>query len=146
MTSLADSGPGTLRQAILDANSSAGDDEITFAAGFTGTIQLSSTLPELNTNLTIRGPGADRLTIRGLGSDAPGSFRIISARGATVHLEGLTITGGGPGSINPPTSRNYQGGGIRNEAGNLSIISSIVTDNRAAFGEPEGVSVTLRAF
>ena len=137
VTSLANSGPGTLRQAIIAANSIAGDDEITFAAGLTGTIHLSSTLPELNTNLSIRGPGADRLTIRGLGSNASDSFRIISARGATVRLEGLTITGGGPGPIGP-TSPNYQGGGIRNEAGNLSIISSIVTDNRAAFGGAGG--------
>src|SRR5262249_47403267 len=43
---LFDAGPGTLRQALLDANSSTGPDTIRFAVG--GTINLQTQLPALN--------------------------------------------------------------------------------------------------
>ena len=140
VTSLADSGPGTLRQAIFDANSIAGDDEITFAAGLAGTIRLSSTLPELNTNLTIRGPGADRLTIRGLGPTAPGSFRIISARGATVRLEGLTITGGGTVPPAPSPIMKAAASATKRGISPSSTRSSPTTGPHS--GAPEGASIT----
>lgn len=39
VVSIADAGPGTLRQAILDANGHAGADEIRFALGLVKTIQ-----------------------------------------------------------------------------------------------------------
>jgi hypothetical protein len=58
VTNLADSGPGSLRQAVLDANGHHDTDQIVFAAGLHGTIALTS--GELNVtdnNLTIIGPG-----------------------------------------------------------------------------------------
>ena len=42
VTNLNDSGPGSLRQAILDANAAAGDDTIVFQSGLSGTITLTS--------------------------------------------------------------------------------------------------------
>ena len=42
VTNLDDSGPGSLRQAILDANGAAGADIVEFQAGLTGAIVLSS--------------------------------------------------------------------------------------------------------
>src|SRR5262249_61071858 len=62
VTSLADAGPGTLRQAILVANATPGDDAITF--GVTGTINLAGALPDLSTNIDIQGPGANLLTVQ----------------------------------------------------------------------------------
>src|SRR2546426_2846198 len=56
-----DAGPGSLRQAILDANL-AGGGTITFS-DVSGTIVLASTLPALLTNTIILGPGADQLTV-----------------------------------------------------------------------------------
>jgi hypothetical protein len=47
-------GTGTLRQAIVDANSNAGADTITFSV--TGTIQLDRALPTLSDDVTISGP------------------------------------------------------------------------------------------
>ena len=41
VTNTADSGAGSLRQAIADANANAGTDAINFQAGLTGTITLS---------------------------------------------------------------------------------------------------------
>src|SRR3954447_17937493 len=42
VTNLNDSGPGSLRQAISDANNAAGPDVVTFRAGLTGTITLAT--------------------------------------------------------------------------------------------------------
>src|SRR5205807_6409743 len=58
-----DSGPGSLRQAILDANAgaSAGHRDILLTNVF-GTITLFSNLPSMAINATITGPGANLLT------------------------------------------------------------------------------------
>lgn len=58
-----DSGPGSLRQAILDANVTPGDDTIVFTTK--GTIVLSSPLPSISDNTTVTGPGANQLTVSG---------------------------------------------------------------------------------
>ncbi len=62
VTNTNDSGPGSLRQAILDANANAGHDTITFGAGASGTIVLASTLPQIADDLTVSGPGAGVLS------------------------------------------------------------------------------------
>src|SRR4051812_525315 len=65
-----DSGPGSLRQAIIDANATPIDDTISFdAAGVFATPQtilLQSMLPQIASGgaLTIAGTGANRLTVR----------------------------------------------------------------------------------
>src|SRR5690242_10143101 len=41
VTSAADSGPGTLRQAILDANAAAGADTVAFAVGGGGAVSIA---------------------------------------------------------------------------------------------------------
>ncbi len=48
VSSAADSGPGSLREAILDANACAGQPTIIFTLAVTDTIFLNSNLPELN--------------------------------------------------------------------------------------------------
>ena len=88
---LADSGTGSLRQAVLDANANAGADLIDFArAARDGTITLTSGQLSITDDLTIDGPGADRLAVSG--NDAGRVFRIGSA--VNVHIDGLTITHG----------------------------------------------------
>ena len=63
---LADSGPGSLRQAVLDANALAGADLIGFApAASGGTIALTGGELSVTGDLSIVGPGAQRLTISG---------------------------------------------------------------------------------
>src|SRR5262245_7221234 len=91
---LADSGAGSLRQAILDANGTPGDDTITFSV--TGTIQLAGALPNLSSNIDIQGPGAEVLTVRG----GYGYIFGISPVGAAVQISGLTISNGGGGIAN----------------------------------------------
>lgn len=68
MTSNGDSGAGTLRQAILDANSIAGPDLITFniAVGSPFIIQPLSALPAITDPVVIDGysqPGASANTL-----------------------------------------------------------------------------------
>src|SRR5688572_938598 len=54
VTNTSDSGAGSLRQAILDANASGGGD-IVFS-NTTGTVTLLSALPEITANTSINGP------------------------------------------------------------------------------------------
>src|SRR5262245_17028738 len=68
VTNTNDTGTGTLRQAIIDANGMAGADIINFAAGVTGTITLGSALPVITGDVTINGPGAGVLTVSGANS------------------------------------------------------------------------------
>jgi len=63
VTNLADAGPGTLRQAILDANATTDGDTISFSTN--GTITLTTELPAITNNVAIIGPGTNLLTISG---------------------------------------------------------------------------------
>lgn len=89
VTSTADSGSGTLREAITTANSSSGD-AISFSLPNPSTITLSSSLPQITKPMTITGPGADQLTI-----DAGGTNRVfyINTAGTGTVISDLTLTG-----------------------------------------------------
>src|SRR5436190_777536 len=94
VNSAADAGgscPGascTLRQAIATA---ASGDTINFAAGLT-TITLTTDELLINKNLTITGPGADRLAVQRSSASGITLFRIFNiASGTNVTISGLTI-------------------------------------------------------
>jgi hypothetical protein len=117
VTTTADSGPGSLRQAILDANSNPGADTITFAIGDPGsqqTIQPTSALP------TITGP----LTIDGWsqGGDGHTGPPLIELKGelAGAQAVGLTLTGDGSvvrGLVVNGFASGGSAGGIRLQTG-----------------------------
>ena len=86
---LADGGAGSLRQAILDANSTGGQDRIEFTVA--GTMTLSADLPVISDGVDIAGPGAGSLTVDGDG--AYRVFRIDTVTTGTVSIDGLTVTG-----------------------------------------------------
>src|SRR6267154_6471655 len=69
VTNTNDGGPGSLRQALADANDG---DTITFAV--TGIIGLTSGELVINRNITISGPGANLLAVSRPANAAP--FRI----------------------------------------------------------------------
>lgn len=130
VTGTADSGLGSLRQAVLDANAAAGDDVIEFSSLFNTPQTITLTAGELvaaaNGSLTINGPGAGLLTISGNNQS-----RILSS-GANVfvNINGLRFTAGnGAGAVN--TGR---GGAIYNVGGTMVISNSIITGNSATLG------------
>ena len=115
-------GTGTLRQAIVDANANAGADMITFSASVTGTIVLSSALPNLSDDVIISGPGANVLTVQRSTAAGTPSFRIFTINsGKTVTISGLTITNG-----------NVDGGGIYNDHAILAVSNSTLSGNSAS--------------
>jgi hypothetical protein len=114
---LEDSGLGSLRAAITDANAQAGADEIRFApAARDGNITLTTGELVISDALWIDGPGADRLAVSG--NDASRVFRIGS--GVAASIDDLTITHG---------RAIGQGGGILN-AGTLTLSRATLSDNR----------------
>jgi hypothetical protein len=113
VTTTADSGPGSLRQAILDANADLGGDIIQFAPGVSGTITLTSGELDITDTVDIQGPGAGVLTVSG--NNASRVFGLNDV----ATISGLTITGGSSST----------GGGLFNEAGALTVNSCIFTGN-----------------
>jgi hypothetical protein len=143
VTTLTDSGTGSLRAALAAANSG---DTIVFSNGLTGTITLASTLT-INNNVTILGPGANLLTVSG--NNAVTVFTINS--GVQMSLSGLTIANGnttGPGggisnngvltvsssSFNDNSTAGNEGGAINN-SGTLVVSASSFIGNSASLGD-----------
>jgi len=115
VTTLADSGTGSLRAALAAANSG---DTIVFSSGLTGTITLASALT-INQNVTIQGPGASNLTISG--ANQVGVF-VVSSAVTNGIISGLTIANG--------NTEGGPGGGISNN-GVLTVTNSSFNDNSA---------------
>src|SRR5262245_57221493 len=90
VSNLADAGAGSLRAAVAAANTNPGADVIDFAGGLRGTVALTSGQLRFTDDVQIAGPGANRLAVSG--SDLSRVFRIDA--GATVEMDGLTITRG----------------------------------------------------
>src|SRR5262249_3717329 len=121
VTSFADSGPGSLRQAVLEANGHPGADVINFAPAVRGTIGLTTGQLNITDDLTIDGPGADELTVSG--NHASRVFSISG--GATVTFTGLTISDGR--AVGSPGS----GGGIENNGSTLTLAHVVLSNNEA---------------
>jgi hypothetical protein len=98
VTTTADSGPGSLRQAIIDSNfaKTSGSNTIEFDIAGPGvkTIDLASPLPPITTSVLIDGttqPGFTGTPLVALGNPSPGSPGPISISGGDVAIRGLAI-------------------------------------------------------
>jgi hypothetical protein len=124
VTNNADSGTGSFRQAVLNANSAVTDDVIGFTSALSGaTITLSSEIflgGVGSGTLTISGLGANRLTIDG----GPGNNRIFQTAG-TVTIRGLTLQNGGS-----PTFADI-GSAIRGNFGTIVLDDLIIQNNQS---------------
>src|SRR5690349_9746520 len=89
VTSTADGGAGSLRAAIDQTDNFSGCDTINFNLPDLSTITLTSGSLNITRNLTITGPGADKLTISG--NNASRVFYIASS---TVAISGVTLANG----------------------------------------------------
>ena len=129
VNSAADSGVGSLRQALLDANASAEADSITFSG--VGTINLASLLPQITGQVSINGAnvgGTPAVTINGGSSLATGLHLVAGSDGSTVRglviqnfsSRGLYVVG----AANVTIAGNYVGtdaGGNFSAANNVGI-------------------------
>lgn len=97
VTSTADDGSaGTFRAALIQANTDPGADVI--ALDVTGTVTLTSDLPQLTESVTVTGPGAASLTLNGGGYRM---FRLDNWAPTPLVVTGVTLTGaaGGQGGL-----------------------------------------------
>jgi hypothetical protein len=131
VTSLADSGPGSLRDRVA---ASVPGDSIVFSV--TGTILLSSAI-NINHTLYVQGPGPSALTM-----DANHVDRAFITAGNPVFLSGMTISNGfaaGPNGLdgglgqNGSPGVNAQGGAIY-DTGTSLILSNCWFEGNTAQG------------
>ncbi|MDX6386152.1 MAG: hypothetical protein QOK48_3725 [Blastocatellia bacterium] len=147
VTTNADSGAGSLRQAIKDA---CAGSTITFS-GVVSPITLTSGELVIDKALTIQGPGAGLLTVVRSAAGATPDFRIFNVVSGSVVISGMTISNGkasGGGAIlNQDTltligttisgsNSGSQGGGVENGGGagtaRLTIIDSTINSCSAS--------------
>ncbi|MBG1266917.1 DUF4347 domain-containing protein [Nostoc sp. WHI] len=125
VTNTNDSGAGSLRQAILNANATAGADTITFAGVFTDAtpdiIALNSGKLTITDDIIILGTGASNLTISG--NNILGVFEILGT-GTDASIDGLKIA----------NANDALGSILLDSNASLSLTNSIVSDNIGAVG------------
>jgi hypothetical protein len=122
VTSTADSGPGSLRDAI--ANAASGDTVNFELTGCPCTITLTTGEIALDRDVTIAGPGAEVLTVSG--NHASRVFRVSA--GVTGRISGMTLTDG---------AVSYIGGAVLN-LGTLHLTDSTVSGSTATSALSQG--------
>jgi hypothetical protein len=126
--------PGSLRQAIFDANANPGADTIVFGSSVLGdnnstTVNLTAGELEITDTLTMEGSRESLVTI-----DAQTNSRLFnfSALTGDLTLDGLRLTGGRTTGNNIDASDNtFSGGGIRFLSdGTLTLLYSTLRNSR----------------
>ena len=159
VTSLADSGAGSLRAAVALANGNAGADTIRFQSGLAGTIVLSSGAILVSDSLAVEGPGATLLTLSGNGSQRIFTLDRTSGGRTTTVLSGLTFQNGSANDggaistdgenlvVRNATFRNShakaRGGAIRLADGDLTLEDVDFVGNASANGSAQGGAVNM---
>ena len=137
-----DTGPGSLRQAILSANQATSADEIDFDPVFFATprtISLLSALPQISGTapLTITGPGSQLLTVRRSTTTQP-VFGVFSSFAPVINMSGMTVAGG---------NANGNGGGIlvAGGGGPRAPFDDLVVTGNTTTGDGGGISLNNNA-
>ncbi|HVM63180.1 MAG TPA: choice-of-anchor Q domain-containing protein [Verrucomicrobiae bacterium] len=134
LTSTADSGPGTLRDALVNGNLA--DGGTIDATGISGTISLTSGELLISNSISILGPGPGNLAVSGQGA----SRVFYIAPGNSVAISGLAITNGAAPIFG--TAAMLVGGGIYNDNATLTISNCTLSGNSAIssyFGKGGGI-------
>src|SRR5262245_32135372 len=152
---LLDSGPDSLRAAVVAANANPGADTIDFAV--TGIIGLTGGQLDITDSLTINGPGAGALTVsgnyvsrvfgiagdptvviadltvaNGVTIDSPGGG--ISVGGGAVTLDHVTVSGNYAGDTVSDSGGSGAGGGLAMTGGTVTLDHVTVSGNSARGG------------
>jgi autotransporter-associated beta strand protein len=128
VTTTADSGAGSLREALAAATN---NNTILFATNVTGAIKLTTGELIVNQNLSVLGPGPVILAVDG---NAAGRVFHIS-NGVAAFISGLTITNGAVSG----SSDGHVGGGIWNDHATLTLSNCTVIFNNAGNGPGGGI-------
>ncbi|GHV81029.1 hypothetical protein AGMMS49944_28200 [Spirochaetia bacterium] len=115
----ADSGPGTLREALARAEAGLGGTIFISLPAGGNVITLTTPLPPITKNVTILGNGAT-LTQSGFTPGTGTSLLTINQAGAMVYISRLHFKGNG---------RTTDGGAIRNNGGEITLESCIFSKN-----------------
>lgn len=168
VTTAADAGPGSLRDAIDQANALAGADVVQFNIPGTGphTIALNSLLPAITQPLTISGQtqpgfaGTPQIAVDG-SAIAPGSRVGISIASASVEVRSLALVGFETGvriagnnarvlanhiGVGPAgTARGEMDVGVLHVSGSTATIGQAGAGNVIGFGAPgdPGIGISL---
>ncbi len=166
VTNTNDAGAGSLRQAILDLNStgtagsSSTANTITFAGNVFRTINVPCGSVLVAKSVTIDGPGAALVTV----NNTVAGNRVFTVDDADplnqigVEINGLKITGGKSAATGGGVFSNGEqiklvnvellgniaatgGGGVASKGGLLTIEASTISDNTATAGDGGGVQV-----
>ena len=130
VTNTANSGAGSLRQAVLDANANPGADIIAFGPAVTGKITLASQIA-ITEAVTINGPGAKVLTVSG-----NNVTRVINiddgnlVADSPVTISGLTLADGYTGTCVPV--QNLSSGGAIASKESLTLTNVVIRDSFAS--------------
>ena len=129
VTTLADSGAGSLRAAVQSANATGAADTIVFDEALAGTINLgvANGAISITAPVSIQGPGSSSMTVdaNATSSDKLRVFEISDAAN-DVSITGITLRGG---------MVDFGGGGILfRGAGTLTLVDTVVTGNQASNG------------
>ena len=156
VTNANDSGSGSLRSVLTQANGTGAFETIFFdptVFNTPRTISLLTALPDITDAVTFAGPGASLLTVR-RDPGAATAFRIFSSSAPILNIYGLTATGGNPtgtgGALNVPVTGSnvtldgvlftgnapFMGGGAvaMPSGGLLTVRNSSLSNNAATFG------------
>ncbi len=107
VTNTNDSGAGSLRQAILNANAAVGADTITFALPGSSVIILTGALPGITDSVSIDGGTLGSVTL-----DGASTYRAFVISGPiTVTISNLAIRNVRAVGTNGAAGASYQGGG-----------------------------------
>ncbi len=104
VSNMSDSGAGSLRQAILDANSAAGADIINVPGG---SIALLTPLPIITGTVAIRGPGTSRMELNGDATRSAANSFGFNIQAPNCEIRSFAINRFGDGGIRI----GYQGSG-----------------------------------
>jgi hypothetical protein len=156
VTNLSDSLPGSLRDAVTQANATIGvPDVITFAPGVTGTIALLVSGIDVDDQLSINGPGAGLLTITpAAGQYALGTTKQLAISGVTFAggsgVNAAVVSGLGLASLTLQSCvfSNNSGtvaGAVFNYFGSAVFISDSTFNNNTATGTGSAAGAVLGA-
>jgi hypothetical protein len=125
VTNNGDNGPGTLRQAVVDANAdTVSPTIIDFQAGVASPITLTGGSIAVSNSMTINGPGSGSLTVSGNNASQIFAMKTLTSTPIVVSISGVTLTGGNAGSSS--------GGAVSAQGVDLTLSNTTIAGNTTA--------------